>query len=96
MVIFFTNKHSYLDDYFIQNSKQTLTEFKDTNSISKSFSNQNYEIKNKIVCPFDSYYEDNNICYSIIEQALNCINNNFCNEYSVYHLNLINIQNNNI
>ena len=37
MNIIFTNKYSYLDDYFIQNSKQTLTEFKDTNSISKCF-----------------------------------------------------------
>ena len=73
-----------------------MTEFKDTNSISKSFSNQNYEIKNKIVCQFDSYYEDNNICYSIIEQALNYINDTFCNEYSVYHVNLTYIETNNI
>ena len=94
--IIFTNKHSYLDDYFIQNSFQTLTEFKNTNYTSKCFSKQNSEIKNKIICPFGSYYEDNNICYSIIEQGLNCINDTFCNEYSVYQLNLTYIETNNI
>ena len=96
MNIIFTNKHSYLDDYYIQNSIQTLTEFKDTNSTFKCFSKQNSEIKNKIICPLGSYYEDNYICYSIIEQGLNCITDTFCNEYSVYHLNLTYIETNNI
>ena len=94
MNIIFSKKHSYLDDYFIQNSTQTLTEFTNTNYTSKCFSNQNSTIKNKIICPFGSYYEDNNICYSIIEQGLNCINDIFCNEYSVYHLNLTYIETN--
>lgn len=47
-----------------------------------------------VICPFGSLYEDNSICYSIIELALNSIYDSFVNEYSVYSLNLTTIETN--
>ena len=88
-------KNSSVDENFFQNSNQTFSEFKNTYYTSKCFSIQNSSIKNKIICPFGSHYEDNNIHYSIIEQGLNSINDTFCNEYSVYLLNLTYIETNN-
>ena len=89
-------KNSSLDETFFQNSNQTFSDFKNTNYTSKCISKQSSDIKFKIICPFGSYYEDNNIRYSIIEQGLNSINDSFCNEYSVYLLNLTYIDTNNV
>ena len=45
-----------------------------------------------VTCPFGSLYEDNSICYSIIELALNSLYDTFCNEYSVYSMNLTTVE----
>ena len=49
-----------------------------------------------VTCPFGSLYEDNSICYSIIELALNSLYDSFVNEYSVYSLNLTTIDTNGV
>lgn len=49
-----------------------------------------------VTCPFGSLYENNSICYSIIELALNSLYDSFVNEYSVYSLNLTTIDTNGI
>ena len=86
---------SSFGEYFIHNSNHSFNDLKNTNFTSK-VSKDNSLNKNKIICPFGSFYEDNNICYSIIEQGLNSLNDIFCNEYSVYLLNLTYIDTNNI
>ena len=86
---------SSFGQYFIHDSNHSFNDLKNTNFTSK-VSKDNSLNKNKIICPFGSFYEDNNICYSIIEQGLNSLNDIFCNEYSVYLLNLTYIDTNNI
>ena len=68
-------------------------------NLSTSISFLNYDENNQTVsstiCPFGSYYEDSNVKYSILEKSLGIIYDTFLDEYSVYLLNLSNIETNN-
>ena len=69
-------------------------EFNLSTSISL-FSNSNNQTLSSTICPLGSYYEDSNIKYTIIEKSLSIINETFSDEYSVYLMNLSNIETNN-
>ena len=64
-------------------------------SVSLFNSNVNNHTVSSTICPFGSYYEDSNIKYCIIEKGLGIIYETFSDEYSVYLLNLSNIETNN-
>ena len=68
-------------------------------NLSTSISFLNYDENNQTVsstiCPFGSYYEDSYVKYSILEKSLGIIYDTFLDEYSVYLLNLSNIETNN-
>ena len=67
-------------------------------NLSQSISfitNSNNKTCSSIICPFGSYYEEENIHYVILEKSLSAIYETFCDEYSVNLLNLSTVDTNN-
>jgi hypothetical protein len=83
--------HSINQNYLKSNNNLNLSlkETKDTSvlSIQNSY---------RIISPFGTYYEDDYIHYYILEEALNFIYDTFFNELSVYQINSINLETNNV
>ena len=83
--------HSINQNYLKSNNNLNLSlkETKDTSvlSIHNSY---------RIISPFGTYYEDDYIHYYILEEALNFIYDTFFNELSVYQINSINLETNNV
>ena len=83
--------HSINQNYLKSNNNLNLS-LKETKDSSVLSIQNSY----RIISPFGTYYEDDYIHYYILEEALNFIYDTFFNELSVYQINSINLETNNV